>query len=112
MQSVVRAFEFDHLVSTSCGACQAYCVHRSFGSAGAKPHHLYRETLANFFRQLPFHVMWHAEHGAQLKPGLNRLHHRGRAMPRHQRAKAQMVMDVSIAIEIAKMRTLRLLDEN
>ena len=106
VQSVIAAFELDDLVAAGGGAGQADGMHGGFGPAVAEAHHLHWKALADFFRKLPFHVMRHAEHGARAQPLLNRFHHRGMAVSGHERAEAQVVIDVVVAIEIAEVRTL------
>ena len=102
---MVSAFEFHDLVATSCGASQTNAVHSGFSSAVAEAHHFYGKTIADFFSQLPFHVMRHAEHRAGSQASANGFHHRWMTMPRHQRAKAEIVVEKVVAIQIAKVRT-------
>ena len=64
------------------------------------------KAVADFFRQFPLHVVRHAEHGAGAEPFFDGLHHRGMAMPGHERAEAQVVIDVVVAVEIAKLAAL------
>src|SRR5579864_8476703 len=112
MQSVIGAFEFDDLVATSGRASEADGMHRDFGSAVAEAHHLDGKAIADFFGQFPFHVVRHAEHGSEAKARLDSLHHRGMAMAGHERAEAQVMVDVVVTIEIAKMRALSFFDKN
>ena len=64
MQAVVAAFEFDDLVAAGGGARESHGMHRGFGAADAEAKHLDRKARADFFGELPFHVVRHAEHGA------------------------------------------------
>ncbi len=112
VQTVIAAFELQDLVAACGRARQTNRVHSRFRAARTEAHHLDRKALADFFRELPFHIVRHAEHRARREPLLDRLHHRGMAMPGHERAEAQVVIDVSVAIEIAKMRALAFLHED
>ena len=103
VQSVISAFELHDLVAPGSGARQTNRVHRRFRSAVAEAAHLHRKAVADFFRQFPFHIVRHAEHGAGGKPFLDRLHHRRMAVSGHQRAERQVVIDVFVAIEIAEL---------
>ncbi len=68
----------------------------------SKAAHLNRKAIANFLCKFPLHVVGHAKHRAGGKPLLDGLHHRRMAMSGHQRAESQVVIDIFIAIEIAK----------
>src|ERR1017187_10311802 len=103
MQSVISAFEFQDFVASGGSAGQADAVHRSFGATVPETQHFYRKTLADFFRQLPFHVMRHAEHGAGGQAGADGFHDRWMAMPGHQRAEAEIVVEIVVAVEVAEM---------
>src|SRR5439155_10230619 len=81
VQAMVSAFEFHDLVATSCGASQTNAVHGSFGAAIAETHHLDWKSGTNFFCQLPFHVMRHAEHRARREALPHSFHHRWMTMP-------------------------------
>src|SRR3954465_13384932 len=106
MQSVVAAFKFDDLVPTSRGAGEAYGVHGSLRPTIAKAKHLNRKTITDLFRQLPLHVVRHAEHRSGLQP-LSHGFHDGRvAVSGHERAETEVVIDVVVAVEIAEMRAL------
>ena len=72
VQAVIRAFEFDDLVASGGGARQANRVHGGFRAAVAEAAHLDRKAVADFFRQFPFHVVRHAEHGAGAKAASRR----------------------------------------
>ena len=87
MQAVICPFELDDLVASGGRAREAHGVHGSFGAAVAEADHLDRETIANLLRQLPLHVVRHAEHRPGAEPPFDCFHHRGMAMARHQRAK-------------------------
>ena len=50
--------------ASSCGTRNSASVHGHFGAARTKPYHLHRITRADFFGQLPFAFMRHAESGA------------------------------------------------
>ncbi len=109
---MISAFELDDLVTAGSRARKTHRVHGGFGAAVAEANHLHRETLANFLGQLPFHVVRHAKHSAGVQALSYGLHHRGMAMPGHQCAEAEVVVDVVIAIEIAKVRPLAFFDED
>src|SRR4029079_6054042 len=104
MQPVIPAFKLDDLVAAGSSTCQTYPMHSSFSTAVAEAAHLDRETIANFFCEFPFHVVRHPEHGAGGQTFLHGVHHRGMAMPRHDRAKTKVMVDVVVAVKIAKMR--------
>ena len=86
VQSVVGAFKLYDLVAAGGGAGQADGVHGGFGTAVAEAAHLDREAVADFFREFPFHVVRHAEHGAGGETLFNGLHHGGMAVSGHERA--------------------------
>src|SRR5206468_2491200 len=112
MQTVVRAFELQNLVAPRGSAGKTNSVHGSFGPAIAETHHLDWKAGANFFCQLPFHVMGHAEHRARREALPHSFHHRWMTMPRHQRAKAEIVVEIVVAIQIAKVRASAFLHKN
>src|SRR5437899_925363 len=87
MQAVIRPFELDDFVTSSGRAREAYGVHCRFGAAVAEADHLDGKAIANLFRQFPLHVVRHSEHRPSAEPFFDRLHYRGMAMARHQRAK-------------------------
>ena len=87
-------------------------MHSRLGAAVAEAHHFDREAVADFFRQFPFHVVRHAEHSAGSQAGADGLHHCRMAMPRHQRAEAEVVIEIVVAVEVAEMRALAFFDEN
>jgi len=87
-------------------------VHGGFRAAGAETHHLDGKALADFFRELPFQVMRHAEHGAGGQALPDGFHHRGMAVPGHERAETEVVVNVIVAVEIAEMRTLAFFDKD
>src|SRR5262249_25373168 len=84
VETVISSFKLDNFFASRGGAGQANSMHGSFCTAGTKAYHLHRKTLADFFRELPFHVMGHAKHGASAEPLLDRFHHGRMAMPGHQ----------------------------
>jgi len=108
VQAVICAFEFNDLVASSCGAGEPDGVHRDFSSTIAEANHLDRKAIADLFRKFPLHVMRHAEHGAGAQALLNCFHHRRMAMSGHDRAKAKVVIDVLVAIKIAKLAAARI----
>ena len=112
MQSVIGAFELDDLVAPGRGAGQANRMHGHFGAAVTEAAHLDRESRADFFGEFPFHIVRHAEHGAGRQALLDGLHDRGMAVPGHERAEGQVVIDVFIAIEIAELAAAGLLYED
>src|SRR5256884_1071425 len=94
MQAVVRAFELQNLVAARGGARDAAGVHRDFRSAGTEPHHIHRITLTNFLCKLPFLLVRHPEGCSFMQLLFDGFHDGGMAMPRHQRAETQVVVDV------------------
>src|SRR6185369_8005058 len=64
MQPVIGAFELYDLVAPSSSASQADGMHSGFRTARTEADHFNWEALADFFGQLPFHVMGHAKHRA------------------------------------------------
>src|ERR1700733_1126087 len=56
--------------------------------------------------------MRHAKHGARAETWLDSLHHGGMTMSCHECTEAEIVVDVIVAIEIAKMRTAAFLHED
>ena len=112
MQAVVSAFELHDLVAAGSGAGQADGVHGRFRTAVAEAHHLDRKAVADFFGQLPLHVVGHAEHGAGAEAFFDGLHDRGMAMSGHERAEAQVVIDVFVAVEVAEFAALSFFHKN
>ena len=112
VQAVVSAFKLHDLVAAGSGAGQADGVHGGFRTAVAEAHHLDRKAVADFFRQLPLHVVRHAEHGAGAETLFHGLHDRGMAMSGHERAETKVVIDVFVAIEIAELAALSLFHKN
>src|SRR5581483_511692 len=94
---------------SGCSAGKTNGVHGHFSSAVAEADHLDRKAIADFFSEIPFQVMRHAEHRAGAQALLNRLHHRGMAMASHDAAKATEVIDVLVAIEITQLAATRVL---
>src|SRR5439155_26981796 len=105
VQAMVSAFKFHDLVAASRSAGQSHAVHSGFSSAVAETHHFYWETIADFLCQLPFHVMRHAKHGPGSQASPDGLHHSWMTVPGHQGAKAEVVIEVVVAVEIAEVRT-------
>src|SRR5712692_11363852 len=103
MQAVVGAFELYDLVASGGGASQADGVHRCFSAAVAETAHFDGKAVADFFGELPFHVVGHAEHGAGSETLLDGLHDGGMAVSSHERAEGQVVVNVFVAIEIAEL---------
>src|SRR2546426_5687111 len=112
MQSVISAFELYDFVSSRGGAGQANGVHGGFGATVAKTRHLNRKTLTDFFGQLPLHVVRHAKHGASRETLFDRFHDCGMAMPGHESAKTEVVIDVLVSVEVAKAAALRVLHKD
>ncbi len=109
MQSVVSAFELQDFLAIRGGARDAASVHRDFRAARAEAHHLDGIAFADFFRKLPFHVVRHAEGRSFMQLLLDGLHHRGMAMPGHQCAEAQVVIDVFVSIDVVNLASLPVL---
>ncbi len=53
-------------------------------------------------RQFEFHAVRHAEEGADAQPLFDGLHHRGMAVAGKQRAVAEVVIEVFVAVEIVE----------
>jgi hypothetical protein len=68
--------------------------------------------LANFFRQLPLLFVGHAEGGAFVQFLLDGSDHRGMTMPGHQGAKAQVVIDVFVSVNVVNAAALPFLHED
>src|SRR5882724_777508 len=112
MQAVVSAFEFDDLVAARGRARETNRVHSGFGSRRSKAAHLNGKTFADFLCQLPLHVVWHAEHGTGAQPLFDRFHDCRMTMPCHQRAKAEVVVYVFVAVEVPETSALPFLHKN
>ena len=112
VQSVIGALELDDLVAPSSRAGQTYGVHGRFGPAIAEPAHLNRKAVADFFRQFPFHIMRHAKHRSGREALFHGLHHRRMAVSRHQSTEGKVVIDVFVAVKIAKFAAAGLFYEN
>src|SRR5436309_709655 len=94
MQAVICPFELDDLVASGGRAREAHGVHGSFGAAVAEADHLDRETIANLLRQLPLHVVRHAEHSPGAEPPFANL----RDLP-----KLRPVRNIAVRIEELRM---------
>src|SRR5580692_4221874 len=112
MQSVVGAFKLQDFVAAGGGARDAASVHGHFGTAGTEANHLNRIALADFFGELPFLIVRHAEGGAFVQLLLNGFHHRGVAMSGHQCAKAQVVVNIFVAVEVVDAAPLAVFHED
>ncbi len=112
VQAVVAAFELDDLVAAGGGAGETNRVHGGFGAAVAEADHFHGKALADFLGQLPLHVMRHAKHGAGGQTFPHGFHDGGMAVSRHERAEAEVVINVVVAVEIAEVRSLALFDED
>src|SRR5579862_6452312 len=106
MQPVIAALHLDDAISPCRGSRQSHSVHRAFSPAIAKPHHLYREPFAYLFREFPFHVVWHAEHGASAQLLLYGAHHGGMTVPCHERAETKIEINVFVPIDMVNVATL------
>ncbi len=87
-------------------------MHGCFGAAITKTKHLNRKTFTDFFGQLPLHVVRHAKHGASRKTPFDCFHYRRMAMPRHESAKAQVVIDIFVPVEVAEPAALCVLHKD
>ena len=83
MQAVVSPFELHNLVASGGRPGQTDTMHGRLGSAVAETNHLDRKALADFFREFPFHVMRHAEHGSGRQALPHSFHHCGMTVPGH-----------------------------
>src|SRR6202142_886897 len=90
VQAMISAFEFQDLVASSSGAGEANAVHGGFGAAVAEADHFHGKAVADFFRQLPFHVVGHAEHGAGSQAGADSFPHCGMAKSGNTRPDAKV----------------------
>src|SRR6267154_1313195 len=109
MQSVVGAFKLQDFVAARSGPRDAAGVHGDFRAARAEAHHVHRIALANLFGKFPFLLVRHAESGSFMKFLHNGLYDGGMAMPSHQRAEAQVVVDVFVAVEVVNAATFAIL---
>src|SRR6266851_2523768 len=109
MQSVVGAFKLQDFVAARGGARNATGMHGDFRSARAKADHIYRIALANFFRKLPFLLVRHTESGSFMKLLLDGLYDGGMAMPGHQCAKAEVMVNVFVAVEVVNAAAFAIL---
>src|SRR5580700_6739216 len=112
MQSVICAFKLYDLVAGSSGARQADGVHGGFGTAIAEAAHLDGKAVADFFGELPFHVVRHAEHSSSGKTFFDGLHHGGMTVSGHERAEGEVVVDVFVAINVAELAAAGFLHED
>ena len=113
-KAVVSTFEFQDLVAPGGGPGQADSVHRGLGAAVAEAAHLDRKALANFFRRsctTPDHAAC-TKHGAGAQASRDGLHDGWMTVSGHERAESQVMVDVFIAIEIAKFTAAGLLHED
>ena len=103
VQSVIRTFKAQDFVAARCRTRDPARMHGRFRAAVAKPHHLNGIPRANLFRQLQFHAMRHAERGTAVGHQFHRFDHRGMPVAGHQRAEAQVVIDVFVAVDILNL---------
>src|SRR5271154_7513013 len=103
MQAVIAAFHLNDAVAAGGGASEAHGVHGAFRAAIAETHHFHRKALADFFGELPFEVVRHAEHGAGAEFRLHSLDHGGMAMAGHQRAEAEIEIEIFVAINVVNV---------
>src|SRR5258707_7712320 len=100
---------FRSFVAARSGSRDAAGVHGDFRSARAEAHHIHRIALANLFGKFPFLLVRHAESGSFMKLLLDGLYDGGMAMPSHQRAEAQVVVDVFVAVEVVNAAAFAIL---
>ena len=108
---MVSPFHFDDAVAARGRASQANGVHGGLGAAAAKAHHFHREARANLLGQSPLHFVWHAEHGADVQALFNGADDCWMAVAGHQRAEAEIKIDVLVAIEVPDVPTSAFADE-
>ena len=106
MQAVIRAFELDDLVAPGGGAGQADGVHGRFRAAVAEAHISTGKRLQISSASSHSMSCGMPNMVPVLQALLDRLHHRRMAMSGHQRAEAQVVIDVFVAVEVAKFAAL------
>jgi hypothetical protein len=87
-------------------------VHGSFRAAVSEPHHLDRITRANFLRQLQLHAVGHAKRCAAVGNVFHCFHYRRVTVPRHQRPKAQVVVNVLVAVDIRNLAAVSFGNKN
>src|SRR5262249_48328994 len=104
--------KLDDFVSAGGGARNAAGVHGNFRAARAEAHHFDGIAGADFFRQLPFLIVRHAESRALVELFFNSLHDGGMAMARHKSAEAKVVVNVFVAVYIADFAALAILNKN
>ena len=112
VEAVVGAFEFDDFVALGGGASDADGVHGDFGAAGAEADHLDGIARANFFGELPFLIVRHAEGGAFVEFLFDSFDDRGMAVAGHERAEAEIVVNVFVAVDIVDAAAFAVFDED
>src|SRR5580704_91155 len=112
MEAVVSAFHLDDAIATRGRPREAHRVHRAFGTAVAKAHHLHRKALADFFCQFPFKIVWHTEHRPGAEFFLYSTHDRRMAVPCHQSSKTKVEIDVLVAVDIVNVTALAVAHKN
>ena len=110
MHAVIAAFHLDDLVAAGKSAGEADGVHRDLGAAGAEAHLVHGEALADFVGEIELEGVRHAVHGSGFEPLLDCLHDGGMAMAGHERAEAEVEIDVFVAVEIVDVGALGVLD--
>ena len=97
---MVTAFEAKDFVACGCRTSNPARVHGRFRAAGSESHHVYGIARTDFFGEFGFHAMGHTEGGSIGHGPLHSLDHRGMPVTGHQRAKAQVVVDVLVAVDV------------
>ena len=111
VQPVIAALHLDDAISPRCRSRQSHSMHRAFSSAIAEAHHLYRKPFADFLRELPLHIVRHAEHRPCAKLLLHCTHHSRMAVPCHKRAETEIEIQVFISIDVVDVATLSIAHE-
>ena len=110
MHAVIAAFHLDDLVAAGEAAGEADGVHRDLGAAGAEADLVHGEALADLVGEVELEGVRHAVHGSGLEALLDCFHHGGMAMAGHERAEAEVEVDVFVAVEIVDVGAFGVLD--
>ena len=85
-------------------------MHRDLGAAGAEAHLVHGEALADFVGEIEFEGVRHAVHRSGLEPLLDCFDNGGMAMAGHERAEAEVEIDVFVAVEIVDVGAFGVFD--
>ena len=112
MQAVICTLKLEDFVTSSRRARQSDGMHGGFRTAVTETHHLHWKAITNFLGQFPFQVMRHAKHGAGTETFFHSFHDGRMAVAGHERAEAEVVIDVFVAVQIAELTAPSLLHED